>query len=80
MGISAWIHRPSVWRYFLGRYGMEDDDIETAEHTLEEIRKKNKEQFTIDEEYFLDPKKEVKAARERIKSQPGAGYSRGRWS
>ncbi|MBN8603548.1 MAG: hypothetical protein J0M26_21205 [Planctomycetes bacterium] len=62
---------PSVWSYYLGRYGMEDHDIETATKTLEQIKEQNKQEFTIDEEYFSALKQQVNVAREKIESEPG---------
>jgi hypothetical protein len=62
---------PSVWSYFLGRYGFEDHDIEMATKTLEQIQEENKKQFSIDEEYFSAIKEQVQAAREKIESEPG---------
>lgn len=60
---------PSVWRYYLGRYGIEDYEIEIASKTLEQI--KEEEEFSIDEEYLSEIKKQVEAARDKFKDQPG---------
>ena len=63
---------PSVWQYFIGRYGVEEWDIETAEQTLDEHRKEQDGELTpAMEEYFLDVKKKVEAAKEKGRSQPG---------
>ena len=63
---------PSVWQYFIGRYGVEEWDVETAEQTLDEYRKEQDGELTpAMEEYFLDVKKKVEAAKEKGRSQPG---------
>jgi len=64
---------PSVWSYFLGRFGFEDHVVETASLTLEQYRDRNKKYgLTSDQEqYFKALKQKVGAARGRIESERG---------
>jgi hypothetical protein len=64
---------PSVWQYFLGRYGFQDHEVELANLTLEQLKAKNKrgEGFSS-EDWFQRIKKAVDEARTRIEKQPGS--------
>ncbi len=65
---------PSVWQYFLGRYGVEENNLELAELTLEELRAKNKkgDGFFADEDYFQGVKQHVKHQRDQVMQQTGS--------
>lgn len=68
---------PSVWRHFLGRFGIGEHDLELAALTLEQLRARNEQQDEEDatfasEEHFEEVKQRVKVARERFEREAGS--------
>jgi hypothetical protein len=68
---------PSVWSYFLGRYGFEEHDVELAALTLDQLRVRNKAQTHgwAAESYFKEVKAAVSTARSRVESQPSSIFA-----
>jgi len=68
---------PSVWSYFLGRYGFEEHDVELAALTLEQLRVRNKAGTNgrFAESYFQEVKAAVNVARTRIENQPSSIFA-----
>ncbi len=68
---------PSVWSYFLGRYGFQERDVETAALTLEQLRVRNKAGTNgwTAESYFPEIKAAVTEARSRVESQPSSIFA-----
>lgn len=63
---------PSVWRYFLERYGLQDHEVETASRTKAELLAEYAEQsLDVDEEDIDAIKAKVAAAKQRVEKQPG---------
>jgi hypothetical protein len=65
---------PSVWQYFLGRFGIQEHDLNLAELTLDELREKNKKRdgFHANEEYFQKLKQRVLDVQNQVGQRPGS--------
>ncbi len=64
---------PSVWRYFIGRYGFDEHDLKYLGETVESVQKKNKQESDgfIDLEYFQSLKAQLEAAKSKTEGKRG---------